>query len=119
MNSFSFFDRENTFRELTSKEFDVLIVGGGITGAGIPPPTINTSNSFEVNSFKVFSLSKKEKLFINFSNYKANFIEFKFQKVYSDRQMKDTFLFLIIFIKKVLQGMNLFCENSSFVNLWN
>ena len=33
MNSFSFFDRENTFKELTSKEFDVLIVGGGITGA--------------------------------------------------------------------------------------
>ena len=35
MNSFSFFDRDNTFKELTSKEFDVLIVGGGITGAGI------------------------------------------------------------------------------------
>ena len=35
MNSFSFFDRENTLKELTSKEFDVLIVGGGITGAGI------------------------------------------------------------------------------------
>ena len=64
-----------------------------------PPPTINTSNSFEVNSLKVFSLSKKEKLFINSSNYKTNFIEIKFQKVYSDRPMKDTFLLPIIFYK--------------------
>ena len=34
--------------------------------------------------------------------------------------MKDTFLLPIIFITiSFLQGMNLFCENSSFVNLWN
>ena len=35
MKQFSFFDRENTINELQSIEFDVLIIGGGITGAGI------------------------------------------------------------------------------------
>ena len=35
MNLFSFFNRENTINELKSSEFDLLVVGGGITGAGI------------------------------------------------------------------------------------
>lgn len=35
MKRFSFFDRQNTIDEFKSNEFDVLIVGGGITGAGI------------------------------------------------------------------------------------
>ena len=35
MNNFSFFNRETSIQELQSTEFDILIVGGGITGAGI------------------------------------------------------------------------------------
>ena len=35
MNTFSTFNRENIKEQLKTNEFDVLIVGGGITGAGI------------------------------------------------------------------------------------
>ena len=35
MQSFSFFDRPQITKDLTTTEFDVLIIGGGITGAGI------------------------------------------------------------------------------------
>ena len=35
MKRFSFFDRQNTIDEFKSTVFDVLIIGGGITGAGI------------------------------------------------------------------------------------
>ena len=35
MNNFSYFNRENISKELQNTEFDVLIIGGGITGAGI------------------------------------------------------------------------------------
>jgi len=65
MNSFSFFDRENTFRELTSKEFDVLIVGGGITGAGIALDAASRGMSValvEKNDFASGTSSKSTKL---------------------------------------------------------
>ena len=35
MKTFSFFNREKIIKKLQSEEFDLLIVGGGITGAGI------------------------------------------------------------------------------------
>jgi len=35
MNTFSTFNRENIKKELKTNEFDILIIGGGITGAGI------------------------------------------------------------------------------------
>ena len=35
MNNFSFFNRTTISKELQSSEFDVLIIGGGITGVGI------------------------------------------------------------------------------------
>jgi glycerol-3-phosphate dehydrogenase len=35
MNNFSYFNRENITTNLKTTEFDVLIIGGGITGAGI------------------------------------------------------------------------------------
>lgn len=35
MNNFSYFNRENITNDLKTTEFDVLIIGGGITGAGI------------------------------------------------------------------------------------
>jgi glycerol-3-phosphate dehydrogenase len=34
MNKFSYFNRENITNELKSTEFDLLIIGGGITVAG-------------------------------------------------------------------------------------
>ena len=65
MNSFSFFDRENTFKELTSKEFDELIVGGGITGAGIALDAATRGMSValvEKNDFASGTSSKSTKL---------------------------------------------------------
>jgi len=65
MNSFSFFDRENTFKELASKEFDVLIVGGGITGAGIALDAASRGMSValvEKNDFASGTSSKSTKL---------------------------------------------------------
>jgi glycerol-3-phosphate dehydrogenase len=35
MNNFSFFNRKIIAAALTETEFDLLIIGGGITGAGI------------------------------------------------------------------------------------
>jgi len=35
MNNFSAFNREATKKVLSSEEYDLLIIGGGITGAGI------------------------------------------------------------------------------------
>ncbi|MBI9034606.1 MAG: glycerol-3-phosphate dehydrogenase/oxidase [Bacteroidales bacterium] len=35
MNPFSILDRKNTVKELKETQFDLLIIGGGITGAGI------------------------------------------------------------------------------------
>ena len=65
MNSFSLFDRENTLKELTSKEFDVLIVGGGITGAGIALDAASRGMSValvEKNDFASGTSSKSTKL---------------------------------------------------------
>src|SRR6187431_34170 len=35
MNDFSFHNREKIMNELTASQFDLIIIGGGITGAGI------------------------------------------------------------------------------------
>ena len=35
MQNFSFFDRPQITKDLNTTEFDILILGGGITGAGI------------------------------------------------------------------------------------
>ncbi|MFT5213281.1 MAG: glycerol-3-phosphate dehydrogenase, partial [Patiriisocius sp.] len=35
MSTFSFFNRKNSIEELQTTVFDLLIIGGGITGAGI------------------------------------------------------------------------------------
>src|SRR6188472_4112784 len=35
MNDFSFHNREKIMNELTTSQFDLIIIGGGITGAGI------------------------------------------------------------------------------------
>ena len=35
MNKFSYFNRQKIATDLQTTEFDLLIIGGGITGAGI------------------------------------------------------------------------------------
>ena len=35
MKSFSYLNRQNNITDLKGSEFDLLIIGGGITGAGI------------------------------------------------------------------------------------
>ena len=65
MKQFSFFDRENTINELQSIEFDVLIIGGGITGAGIALDAASRGMKValvEKNDFASGTSSKSTKL---------------------------------------------------------
>lgn len=65
MKRFSFFDRENTINELQSIEFDVLIIGGGITGAGIALDAASRGMKValvEKNDFASGTSSKSTKL---------------------------------------------------------
>lgn len=65
MKRFSFFDRENTINELQSIEFDVLIIGGGITGAGIALDAASRDMKValvEKNDFASGTSSKSTKL---------------------------------------------------------
>ena len=65
MNRFSFFDRENTINELKSSVFDLLVVGGGITGAGIALDAASRGMKValvEKNDFASGTSSKSTKL---------------------------------------------------------
>ena len=65
MKRFSFFDRENAINELQSIEFDVLIIGGGITGAGIALDAASRGMKValvEKNDFASGTSSKSTKL---------------------------------------------------------
>ena len=65
MNRFSFFNRENTINELKSSEFDLLVVGGGITGAGIALDAASRGMKValvEKNDFASGTSSKSTKL---------------------------------------------------------
>ena len=65
MNTFSTFNRENIKQELKSNEFDVLIVGGGITGAGIALDAASRGMKValvEKNDFASGTSSKSTKL---------------------------------------------------------
>lgn len=65
MKRFSFFDRENIINELQSIEFDVLIIGGGITGAGIALDAASRGMKValvEKNDFASGTSSKSTKL---------------------------------------------------------
>ena len=44
MRRFSSLDRQNVLHEMTAMEFDVLIIGGGITGSGIVLDALNKRN---------------------------------------------------------------------------
>ncbi|TYP99828.1 homodimeric glycerol 3-phosphate dehydrogenase (quinone) [Tenacibaculum adriaticum] len=65
MNNFSFFNRENIKKELQSNEFDILIIGGGITGAGIALDAASRGMKvalIEKNDFASGTSSKSTKL---------------------------------------------------------
>ena len=65
MKTFSFFNREKTIKELQSEEFDLLIVGGGITGAGIALDAASRGMKValvEKNDFASGTSSKSTKL---------------------------------------------------------
>ncbi|MFK8059909.1 MAG: glycerol-3-phosphate dehydrogenase/oxidase [Polaribacter sp.] len=65
MNNFSYFNRENIIKNLKETEFDVLIIGGGITGAGIALDAASRGMKvalIEKNDFASGTSSKSTKL---------------------------------------------------------
>ncbi|WP_435260877.1 glycerol-3-phosphate dehydrogenase/oxidase [Tenacibaculum sp. nBUS_03] len=65
MNNFSFFNRTNIQQELENTEFDMLIIGGGITGAGIALDAASRGMKValvEKNDFASGTSSKSTKL---------------------------------------------------------
>ena len=65
MNNFSFFNRKNIQKELQETEFDILIIGGGITGAGIALDAASRGMKvalIEKNDFASGTSSKSTKL---------------------------------------------------------
>lgn len=65
MNNFSFFNRKNIQTELKETEFDILIIGGGITGAGIALDAASRGMKvalIEKNDFASGTSSKSTKL---------------------------------------------------------
>ena len=65
MNNFSYFNRQNITKELQTSEFDVLIIGGGITGAGIALDAASRGMKvalIEKNDFASGTSSKSTKL---------------------------------------------------------
>ncbi|MDY0780462.1 glycerol-3-phosphate dehydrogenase/oxidase [Tenacibaculum sp. IB213877] len=65
MNNFSFFNRKNIKKELQTTEFDLLIIGGGITGAGIALDAASRGMKValvEKNDFASGTSSKSTKL---------------------------------------------------------
>ena len=65
MNAFSYFNRENITNDLKSTNFDILIIGGGITGAGIALDAASRGMKvalIEKNDFASGTSSKSTKL---------------------------------------------------------
>jgi glycerol-3-phosphate dehydrogenase len=65
MNNFSYLNRENITKNLQSTEFDLLIIGGGITGAGIALDAASRGMKvalIEKNDFASGTSSKSTKL---------------------------------------------------------
>lgn len=65
MNTFSYFNRENIKTDLKNTEFDLLIIGGGITGAGIALDASSRGMKvalIEKNDFASGTSSKSTKL---------------------------------------------------------
>ena len=65
MNNFSYFNRENITKDLQTTDFDLLIIGGGITGAGIALDAASRGMKvalIEKNDFASGTSSKSTKL---------------------------------------------------------
>ncbi|WP_159949618.1 glycerol-3-phosphate dehydrogenase/oxidase [Polaribacter septentrionalilitoris] len=65
MNNFSYFNRTKITKDLQSSEFDILIIGGGITGAGIALDAASRGMKvalIEKNDFASGTSSKSTKL---------------------------------------------------------
>ena len=65
MNNFSYFNRENITKDLQTTEFDLLIIGGGITGTGIALDAASRGMKvalIEKNDFASGTSSKSTKL---------------------------------------------------------
>ena len=65
MHNFSYFNRKNITKDLQNTEFDVLIIGGGITGAGIALDAASRGMKvalIEKNDFASGTSSKSTKL---------------------------------------------------------
>ncbi len=65
MNNFSSFNRKNIQQELQTTEFDILVIGGGITGAGIALDAASRGMKvalIEKNDFASGTSSKSTKL---------------------------------------------------------
>jgi len=88
MNSFSAFNREATNKILSSEEYDLLIVGGGITGAGIALDASSRGMKValvEKNDFASGTSSKSTKLIHGGLRYLKQFDFWLVKEVGSER----------------------------------
>jgi glycerol-3-phosphate dehydrogenase len=88
MNSFSAFNREATNKVLSSEEFDLLIIGGGITGAGIALDASSRGMKvalIEKNDFASGTSSKSTKLIHGGLRYLKQFDFWLVKEVGSER----------------------------------
>ncbi len=88
MNSFSVFNREATKKILSSEEYDVLIIGGGITGAGIALDASSRGMKValvEKNDFASGTSSKSTKLIHGGLRYLKQFDFWLVKEVGSER----------------------------------
>lgn len=88
MNNFSAFNREATNKVLSSKEYDLLIIGGGITGAGIALDASSRGMKvalIEKNDFASGTSSKSTKLIHGGLRYLKQFDFWLVKEVGSER----------------------------------
>jgi len=88
MNNFSAFNREQINNSLSSEEFDLLIIGGGITGAGIALDAASRGMKvalLEKNDFASGTSSKSTKLIHGGLRYLKQFDFWLVQEVGSER----------------------------------
>ena len=88
MNSFSYFNRNNIRSEVKNTEFDILIIGGGITGAGIALDAASRGMKValvEKNDFASGTSSKSTKLIHGGLRYLKQFDFWLVKEVGSER----------------------------------
>jgi len=88
MNNFSYFNRDNIKNELQNNEFDVVVIGGGITGAGIALDAASRGMKValvEKNDFASGTSSKSTKLIHGGLRYLKQFDFWLVKEVGSER----------------------------------